>query len=557
MGTHRFIVGHVLDALKTLPDESVHCVVTSPPYYGLRDYGLPPVAWPEVEYSPVPGLPSVRVPAWEGQLGLEPTPEMYVGHLVLVFREVRRVLRRDGTLWLNLGDSYAGSWGNYGAREGKQRERIAERWHRPAYEDPRHGWDGLPPTAKPTGGLKEKDLIGIPWRVAFALQADGWFLRSDVIWEKPNCLPESVKDRPTQSHEYVFLMAKSPRYFYDAEAVKEPASPHFRKGGKAPYLAGGSATHGLGSRSLHQPAGEMGRNRRSVWEICTEPFPGAHFAVFPRALAELCIRAGTSERGCCPECGAPWEKVVRRQRTLNGEEAVSGGWPSSGEQRLGPQGVGHWRFSTKAETLGWRPTCTCGAPPGVGPEDLETIFSPVGRGNGEDPTLFIGRAGFNRPRKPQEGVRPVTRYEQRKYAEQLRNSPYRHLMEAEAGGAFEHYIRTDWNGARPIPSDLLERWIERGWLERVELPRWDPPDPVPCVVLDPFGGAGTVTLAAMSLGRDSVYIDLKREYAELALERCGFKGSGKLFDDHEWSLEEMPSSGSPRFSSPEGATATL
>lgn len=182
MSFHRFLIGHVLDALRSLSDESVHCVVTSPPYWGLRDYGLPPASWPEVEYAPMPGLPSVRIPAWEGCLGLEPAPEMYVGHLVLIFREVRRVLRKDGTLWLNLGDSYAGSWGNYHpySPPGKHGQRLKEtaRWNRRAYDGRE---DFLPPTARLSRGLKEKDLVGIPWRAAFALQGDGWYLRSDIV----------------------------------------------------------------------------------------------------------------------------------------------------------------------------------------------------------------------------------------------------------------------------------------------------------------------------------------------------------------------------------------
>ena len=165
-----------------LADRTVQCAITSPPYWSLRDYGV------------------------DGQIGLEPTTVLYVSHLVAVFREVRRVLKDDGTLWLNLGDSYAGSYGNYGGRQGKQRSRIAERWHRRAYEDARRDWSSLPPAAR-VRGLKRKDLVGIPWRVAFALQADGWWLRSDIIWHKPNAMPESVADRPTRAHEYIILLA--------------------------------------------------------------------------------------------------------------------------------------------------------------------------------------------------------------------------------------------------------------------------------------------------------------------------------------------------------------
>src|ERR1700733_11575609 len=188
--------GDVLARLRELSDESVHCVITSPPYWGLRDYGV------------------------EGQLGLESSPEEYVRKLVDVFRQVRR----DGTVWLNIGDTYYGSWGNYGGQnrgQGSQREII----HGSAVPNP--AYDGLesyrPPSASPHPILKPKDLVGIPWRLAAALQADGWWLRSDVIWAKPNPMPESVTDRPTKSHEYLFLLSKSERYYYDYEAIRQPA----------------------------------------------------------------------------------------------------------------------------------------------------------------------------------------------------------------------------------------------------------------------------------------------------------------------------------------------
>src|SRR5690606_14776859 len=246
MGTYRLLIGDCREMLRTLPEESVHCVVTSPPYWGLRDYGLPPTVWGGDPYCDHEWglqergrrkdvLPSeqsaagrlgtheratglndggrvcVRCGAWRGQLGLEPTPELYVEHMVEVFREVRRVLRRDGTLWLNLGDSYNAYNGNRGteSRYAGDRRKIGE----PMFPQ---GHGLMVPTLKP------KDLIGLPWRVAFALQADGWYLRSDIIWAKPNPMPESVTDRPTKAHEYVFLLSKSPRYYYDADAIGEP-----------------------------------------------------------------------------------------------------------------------------------------------------------------------------------------------------------------------------------------------------------------------------------------------------------------------------------------------
>lgn len=263
--------GDALDVLRTIPDGFIHTCVTSPPYWGLRDYGV------------------------EGQIGLEPTPEEYVERLVEVFREVRRVLRDDGTLWLNLGDSYYGSWGNYQPTgKGGQRPKHTERFQRRAYEGKT---DWRPPTSYRHDKLKPKDLVGIPWRVAFALQEDGWYLRSDIIWHKPNAMPESVKDRPTKAHEYIFLLAKSERYYYDADAIKEPLSCPNAKGiafGGTKYP---NVTRRQYSGNKYDAARIKGRNKRTVWTVSTKPFKGAHFAVFPPDLIEPCILAG------CPEGG--------------------------------------------------------------------------------------------------------------------------------------------------------------------------------------------------------------------------------------------------------------
>ncbi len=245
--------GDVIEQLRLMEPESVHCVVTSPPYWGLRDYGLPGHVWggePDCDHewgrsvkgrtqsgslsgSTLEGTPAgderrpswvsafcTRCSAWFGTLGLEPTVDLYVKHIIEVFREVWRVLRKDGQLWLNLGDAYWGSWGNYGGQGGPngQRSKVTERFDRPAYAD-----NGRrPPQSYSDSVLKPKDLIGLPWRVAFALQADGWWLRSDIVWHKLNPMPESVTDRPTRAHEYVFLLTKSAKYFYDADAIREP-----------------------------------------------------------------------------------------------------------------------------------------------------------------------------------------------------------------------------------------------------------------------------------------------------------------------------------------------
>jgi DNA modification methylase len=313
MQSVRILTGDCLATLPTLAAESVQCCVTSPPYYGLRDYGC------------------------EGQIGLEDSPEAYVARLVEVFRQVRRVLREDGTLWLNLGDSYAGSWGAQ-SRGGPPSPSSTLAGNGHVGGGPKiKGLSAVQIESAPkrtrTGstahldGIKPKDLLGIPWMVAFALRADGWYLRKDIIWAKPNPMPESVRDRPTSAHEYLFLMTKAPRYFYDAEAIKEPVSvPDWDDGSRTfggvnkhgANIAHGNRTTGrkalrAATESRHRasiPGGQTmqaepdgKRNARSVWSIPTQPFSASrvpgwsddhdHYAVMPPALAERCIKAGS------------------------------------------------------------------------------------------------------------------------------------------------------------------------------------------------------------------------------------------------------------------------
>jgi DNA modification methylase len=258
MDVNVILQGNCLDVLRTLPDQFVQCCVTSPPYWGLRDYGV------------------------AGQLGLEKTPEAYVEKLVAVFREVKRVLRNDGTLWLNLGDSY------YNYRPGAGQKLVKQTVS--------NNNQDLPVIcsrrANRQSGLKEKDIIGIPWRVAFALQADGWYLRQDIIWSKPNPMPESVTDRCTKAHEYIFLLTKSARYFYNNEAIKEETTTfdftnRDRDLTRLNNTPGRTRMAGLKTNQY-----EM-RNRRSVWTITTKSFKEAHFATFPPKIPEICIRAGS------------------------------------------------------------------------------------------------------------------------------------------------------------------------------------------------------------------------------------------------------------------------
>jgi DNA modification methylase len=316
---YTILTGDCRTMLATLPAESVHCCVTSPPYYGLRDYQV------------------------DGQIGLEQTPEAYVAELVAVFREVRRVLRPDGCLWLNLGDSYNGSGGaggDYSAGGLKEGQ--------PRYP------------GRNVQTLKPKDLIGIPWHVAFALQADGWWLRSDCIWHKPNPMPESITDRPTKAHEYVFLLTKSARYFYDAVAIQEPATSTEIGATGIPF-GGIKQVNGNGNPTYsgNEYVSNGTRNRRSVWSISTKPYKESHFATMPPEIPDLCIRAGTSAHGCCATCGAPWQRIVNREQV--GERDDTGRTHSMASQRNGKTPVPERGWQTITTTTGWKPSCTCEA----------------------------------------------------------------------------------------------------------------------------------------------------------------------------------------------------
>ena len=381
--TWRILEGDCTDRLKELDAGSIQTVVTSPPYWGLRDYGT--ASWDGGDaacdhqprqpndaemkaqgrdrgYAPgsnfsnyakgyASGLyfnsvcgkcGAVRI---DSQLGLESTPEEYVSKMVEVFREVRRVLRDDGTVWLNMGDSY-----------------VASKSGAPAAAEFRHG-DGyrvFPGII--VDGLKPKDLVGIPWRLAFALQADGWYLRSDIIWAKPNPMPESVTDRPTKAHEYVFLLTKSARYFYDADAVRETGAGRLDFGsmtrhdnGRLPSARGPWVRdNGLKDES------EAGRNLRSVWNIPTEPFPEAHFATFPKALVEPCIKAGTSEKGCCPECGAAWVRQTEVREDYREWAKTQRFYGEGGKGSAFREAkTNSHQAPVKSEFKGWTPTCEC------------------------------------------------------------------------------------------------------------------------------------------------------------------------------------------------------
>ncbi len=327
-----------------IKDGSVQCVITSPPYFGLRDYKI------------------------HGQIGLESSIDEYLQLIIQVFREIRRVLRPDGTLWLNMGDSYATTppgrnspaWGEDGLYRrkrdlqlghGENRDRI---YHKPSEL-----------------GLKPKDMIGTPWRVAFALQADGWWLRSDIIWAKPNPMPEAVTDRPTKSHEYLFLLAKSKNYYYDQEAIREKFTDdrlvYDRRKLKRIRNVGGRTDGYTTVNGWNNLNKNKGRNKRTVWTIPAAPFKGAHFATFPPDLVLPCMLAGTSEKGCCSICGSPWKRVLspaRYERNNDGGNKVPA---KSGKDLITDQTRssqftkgGYISGLTKTQdTIGWEPSCSC------------------------------------------------------------------------------------------------------------------------------------------------------------------------------------------------------
>lgn len=402
------LIGDCRETLKTLPDESVHCCVTSPPYWGLRDYGTG--KWeggdPACDHrgrsqtstlnewkngggqkykEETGGMPfagecgKCGAKRIDAQLGLEKTPEEYVANMVQVFREVRRVLRSDGSLWLNLGDSFATTGGAHNGREDNQRGVGAKRTHENG------------------GGVKAKDLVGIPWMVAFALRADGWYLRQWMPWVKRNAMPESVQDRPSTSCETFFLMTKTADYFYDGEAVKV-ASPESSAARLAQNVAAqngsGRANGGAKTNGNMKAVGDAsGRSRRngdwffdSDWQgmqtdedgwpvamvVNPQPYSEAHFATFPPKLVQPCILAGSSAKGCCPACGAPWERIVddgepdlEHQRACGGDERglydgqSTKDYAAGGAQDASATKARILAGMKKRRTIDWSPGCKC------------------------------------------------------------------------------------------------------------------------------------------------------------------------------------------------------
>ena len=479
------LAGDCRTVMAAMEPESVQCVVTSPPYFGLRDYGIEPSVWSGEAHEHEWGEAAVRrvgrndtdpvtlarraetygtgrgagtiapasevqagsfcpCGAWLGVLGLEPTIEFYVAHMVEVFRGVRRVLRKDGTVWLNLGDSYAGGAGGRGDSgneiDGKRTSQKQDGKRIP----------------RALGNLKPKDRMMVPARVALALQADGWWLRDEIVWHKPNPMPSSVTDRTTPAHEMVYLLTRSARYFYDMEAVCEPSESG--EGSRAGF--GGYSARALAMG--RQPSGNekpgmcvvngATRNKRSVWTIPTAPYPEAHFATFPPKLIEPMILAGTSAKGACPECGAPWARETSKTGSA-GRDPDAAVWIAKS---------------------------------GVDPADLQRL----------------GKSGAQR--FYDDRLSGFTRYRSQLYDRSLADRLYTAL-----GGWLSRAIAeacgTETTGWRPTCKCLDE---------------WGVVDAVPCVILDPFGGSGTVGMVSRALGRKSVLIDLSTDYLGQMLKRA-------------------------------------
>jgi DNA modification methylase len=364
MSWNRIITGDCLDVLPKVPAKSVQCCVTSPPYYGLRDYG--------VEGQ----LGAEKVPDCLGWATGSPCGECFVCHMVQVFRQVWRVLRDDGVLFLNLGDTYC-------TKAGKGDNAPQTKWKKGATYP-----NGAPHRCAELEGFKPKDRIGIPHRVAFALQADGWYWRDEVVWDKVNPMPQSATDRCSGVHEIVFMFSKRERYFYDWKAIEETATQKGRV--RSDPVGGNKYIEGVKHSNGSVFEGSDNRRKRSVWSIASHPLKEKHFAAFPPRLVEVCVRAGTSQKGCCRKCGAPVVRVLEKTRVATRpglDSKVFGGPNSQFRVSKDPRHQEEWdgkevgnrdpqRHVTGTKTIGWKAGCDCGE--GTVPCIVLDMFSGAG-----------------------------------------------------------------------------------------------------------------------------------------------------------------------------------
>jgi DNA modification methylase len=612
----RIIQGDIRTILPTLQADSFDCIVTSPPYYGLRDYGTatweggdpacdhvgPPImsdktglSHPELKsrekllaepYRNV-GVPYRNVCAKCGarrvdaQIGLEPTLAAYLETIVAVCRELRRVLKPSGIMFLNIGDSYAGSGKGGNPPESKHKKQatnagsLIKRGRKKTLDFGDIVWEHGPPHEGPIDararefGIKQKDLMLVPERLGIALQADGWWVRSHIIWAKKNCMPESCADRPTSAHETVWMLTKRARYFWDTEAVKEEsAGPGKICGPKS------DASRNDGDTCGTVRGDGQSRNLRNVWHMASYPYPDAHFATFPPDLAARCIKAGSSERGCCHECGAPWVRDKQEKACYKSRHV-----PMQEMQPNAPAGI----VRKRQPKDGWPETalsgvrCSSGEDVSVGGPDASEIESKEvsrnarRRDGGAEAEISscrgqrVDACGRSQIPEDEEGARvsplsPTTTGEDGGGADcwsdemqQKARDPYRC-----AGGIFEGRVAGDNPASEETMLPLQEEVFSshttydgpyyptqqgrgsqpsehRGGVSAMQLAKTQPPNtsvigwhpscactpanPVPSKILDCFAGAGTTGLVADRLGRDCTLIDLNTEYAEMALNR--------------------------------------
>jgi DNA modification methylase len=493
------IHGNTLAVLPTLREGSFHLAVTSPPYYQLRDYGTPPVRWPAASYAPMPGLPLIHVPAWEGECGQEPTIELFIGHMVLIFREVMRVLRDDGVLFVNLGETFAKRGGKGDKPQGEFSRRAADR------EKVRtRARNDVPPPF-----VKAKDRMGICERFVLALQADGWHYRDQVVWHKPSPMPESTSDRCTRAHELVFMFSKGPEYFYDAYAIREQSAgtTHPRGKGSTPKSEAAGRGKIMANSDYISAIGDvmLDRNPRSVWTLSAEPTKIKHFACWPRKLVRKLVAVGTPAVGCCPDCGAPFARVTRKKRvpTRPGQRSkvyYPAGWAPGGAKDAVSHSAARARTKTDdaaspykqhdgsivgnrdplrhvtmIRSLGWRPTCLCPRWAGL---PCCKHCSATGRVEWKDrKTGLVPLGADGRPR--------------------TRRCP-------RCRGSL--------------------RFAPKGFAMLAQL--------VPARVLDPFGGAATTNLVCEHMHRSVTCVELSAEYVAAGKDRLRsdrLADSGPLF----------------------------
>jgi DNA modification methylase len=621
-------VGDALSVLRTLPAESVQCVITSPPYFGLRAYGTDPQVWggdPEhghewgaegrnsqrnrhaesgghvdggtrslvakLQLHPSTGA-FCPCGAWRGELGSEPTPALFIEHLVSIFDEVKRVLRPDGLCFVNLGDSYSGSGKGPTGHNG-----IGDAFERQGFvgvgADARNGTAPIKQTGQ-TYGIPAKNLLLMPQRFAIAMQDRGWVVRSEIVWAKTSAMPESVRDRPTSAWEPIWMFSKSQRYFYDGGAVRQPHMPSTvamvasNKNGKA-----GSAK-GRDDPSAKQIAAAggwadgprvldpRGASLRNVWTLGPSPFSESHFATFPPEIPRRCILAGTSEKGACPACGAPWVRVTEREtlqdgrtpRIFYGPNGITGKVPR-GPSDLAPRKVPE----TTTSTLGWQPGCShcqvcdklglsadqgriahAAQRPGSGEGVAENLGEYTGAegqekrdaqsSSGGVPSLRGSVYGQEVPEALQPDMLSEMDVAERttESATPLRDRAVQ--ASEESGQARPRASRSD--GGAPgtaVAPDRSSAPHQRGEGRQPDreprrsdapCPRQTPREttahdlipypPVPQLVCDPFGGSGTTGLVADRLGRDAILVELNPEYAEMARRRIE-QDAGTLFGD--------------------------